>query len=35
VKLARKKVLERSGIKLELEVKLIGFQEEEIMQAVA
>jgi UDP-N-acetylmuramate dehydrogenase len=35
VKLARKKVFERSGIKLELEVKLIGFQEEEIMQAVA
>ncbi len=35
VKFARKKVLERSGIKLELEVKLIGFQEEEIMQAVA
>jgi UDP-N-acetylmuramate dehydrogenase len=34
VKLARKKVFERSGIKLELEVKLIGFQEEEIMQAV-
>lgn len=35
VKLARKKVFERSGIKLELEVKLIGFQEEEVMQAVA
>lgn len=35
VKLARKKVMERSGIKLELEVKLIGFQEDEIMQAVA
>jgi UDP-N-acetylmuramate dehydrogenase len=35
VKLARKKVFERSGIKLELEVKLIGFQEEEIIQAVA
>lgn len=35
VKLARKKVFERYGIKLELEVKLIGFQEEEIMQAVA
>ncbi len=35
VKLARKKVFERSGMKLELEVKLIGFQEEEIMQAVA
>jgi UDP-N-acetylmuramate dehydrogenase len=35
VKLARKKVFERSGIKLELEVKLIGFQEKEIMQAVA
>ncbi len=35
VKLARKKVFERSGIKLELEVKLIGFREEEIMQAVA
>ena len=35
VKLARKKVYERSGVKLELEVKLIGFQEEEIMQAVA
>ncbi len=34
VKLARKKVFERFGIKLELEVKLIGFQEEEIMQAV-
>jgi len=35
VKLARKRVFERSGVKLELEVKLIGFQEEEIMQAVA
>jgi UDP-N-acetylmuramate dehydrogenase len=28
VKLARKKVLEQSGIKLELEVKLVGFQDE-------
>jgi UDP-N-acetylmuramate dehydrogenase len=35
VTLARNKVFERTGIKLELEVKLIGFQEEEIMQAVA
>ncbi len=28
VKLARKKVLEQSGIKLELEVKLVGFQDD-------
>ena len=30
VKLARKKVLEQTGIKLELEVKLVGFRDEEI-----
>jgi UDP-N-acetylmuramate dehydrogenase len=35
VKLARKKVFERTGIKLELEVKLIGFQKEEIAEAVS
>lgn len=35
VKLARKKVFERTGIKLELEVKLIGFQEEEIAEAIS
>jgi UDP-N-acetylmuramate dehydrogenase len=35
VKLARKKVFERTGIKLELEVKLIGFQEEKIAEAVS
>ncbi len=34
VRLARKKVFERSGIKLELEVKLVGFKEEEIAEAV-
>jgi UDP-N-acetylenolpyruvoylglucosamine reductase len=34
VRLARKKVFERSGIKLELEVKLVGFEEEEIAEAV-
>jgi UDP-N-acetylmuramate dehydrogenase len=35
VKLARKKVFERTGITLELEVKLIGFQEEEIAEALS
>jgi len=35
VRLARKKVLERTGITLELEVKLIGFEEEEITEAAA
>ena len=35
VTLARKKVFERTGVKLELEVKLIGFQEEELIGAVA
>ncbi len=34
VKLARKKVMEKSGIKLELEVKLVGFQEKELIGAV-
>jgi len=32
VALARKKVFERTGIKLELEVKLVGFQESEIRE---
>ncbi|HTX17271.1 MAG TPA: UDP-N-acetylmuramate dehydrogenase [Bacteroidota bacterium] len=32
VALARKKVFERTGIKLELEVKLVGFQKEEIKE---
>ena len=35
VRLAKKKVFERTGIKLELEVKLIGFEEEEITEAAA
>lgn len=33
--LARKEVFDRTGIKLELEVKLIGFQDDEIAEAVA
>ncbi len=35
VKLARKKVYDRSGIRLELEVKLVGFHEEEVVEAIA
>ncbi|HTY09989.1 MAG TPA: UDP-N-acetylmuramate dehydrogenase [Bacteroidota bacterium] len=35
VRLAQKKVFEQTGIKLELEVKLIGFEEEEITEAAA
>ena len=35
VKLARTKVLDRTGIKLELEVKLVGFEETELVEAIA
>ncbi len=35
VKLARKKVLEQSGIKLELEVKLVGFQEDVLAEVAS
>jgi UDP-N-acetylmuramate dehydrogenase len=35
VKLARKKVYDRSGIRLELEVKLVGFHEDEVVEAIA
>jgi UDP-N-acetylmuramate dehydrogenase len=35
VKLARKKVFERSGIRLELEVKLVGFQDEDVAEVMA